>query len=62
MSNEKTLLCPAVNRDISSTECLVICDVVDHLLKLSVLKDLDVATHLDEESAATCRACEWHCR
>lgn len=60
MSNEKAFLCPAINREVDSTECLVICDVTDHMLKSSVLDRFETEIKWSEEIAEKCLACEWH--
>ena len=60
MNNEKTFICPAINCEVDSTDCLVICDVTDHILKASVLDRFDTEITWNEETAEKCRACEWH--
>lgn len=59
-NKEKTAFCPSVGRNVTSTECVVICDVTDRLLKPRVLDDFEPPIQWNDERAEKCRLCEWH--
>ena len=56
-SKEKTVYCPVKQGRINGTDCLVICEVVDRMIKPSVLPD---GIHWNEEQMELCRQCKYH--
>ncbi len=52
----KTVFCPVVDKDINGTDCLIICDVADNLLKPTVLPEGVVWS---EEQRTKCKLCKY---
>ncbi len=53
----KTVFCPVINKDINGTDCLIICDVADRLLKPTVLPK---GVEWSEEQRSKCKLCKYH--
>ncbi len=53
----KTVFCPVIDKDINGTDCLIICDVADRLLKPTVLPE---GVEWSEEQRTKCRLCKYH--
>lgn len=53
----KTVYCPVKKSQITGTDCLIVCDVTDRLLKPSALpQGIDWDEHLRE----VCAKCKYH--
>lgn len=59
-NKDNTIICPALGRNVTSAECVVICDVAARLLKPRVLDELEPPIQWNDERANKCRLCEWH--
>ena len=53
----KTVYCPIKRDQINGIDCLVTCDVVDHLLKPTVIPEGIV---WEENIREICKACKYH--
>ena len=53
----QTEYCPVCDKQIEGSECLVICDVADRMVKSTVLPEGVV---WNEEQRKICKACKWH--
>ncbi len=54
---KKLVFCPVYKRKIDGTECLVMCDVADRMIKSSVLPN---EVKWDEEQGTKCIKCKYH--
>ena len=54
----ETVFCPLKQGQIDGTDCLVTCDVADHILKPTVLPPEIV--NWNEEKREICKKCKWH--
>lgn len=53
----KTVYCPVKADQVDGGDCIVICDVADHMIKPSVLPD---GIEWNEEQRQKCLNCKWH--
>lgn len=53
----KTVYCPVKNDQIDGGDCLIICDVAEHMIKPSILPDNIV---WNEKQRQKCLHCKWH--
>lgn len=56
MKDIRKVYCPIYNREINGTECIVLCDVSDKMIKPDVLPD-EITWKEDRE---TCKQCKYH--
>ena len=54
----KTVYCPLKKNQIDGTDCLLTCDVADHMAKPTVLPK-EIGTW-NEEKRQTCLKCKYH--
>lgn len=53
----KTVYCPVKDAQVDGDDCLIICDVADHMIKPSVLPD---SVKWNEEQREKCLKCPYH--
>lgn len=53
----KTVPCPVKGDEINGTDCLIICDVADRMVKPTCLPD---GIEWNEEQRRKCLACKYH--
>ncbi len=53
----ETVFCPVLKNEINGTDCLIICDVADRLLKPTVLPK---GIEWNDQQREKCKSCEYH--
>ncbi len=53
----KTVTCPVKGDEISGTDCLIICDIADRMIKSTCLPE---GIEWNEEQCRKCLACKYH--
>ncbi len=53
----KTVHCPVKGDEINGTDCLIVCDVADRMVKPTCLPE---GIKWDEEQRQKCLACKYH--
>lgn len=53
----KTVYCPVKDAQVNGDDCLIICDVADHMIKPSVLPD---GIKWDDRQREKCLKCPYH--
>lgn len=53
----RTVYCPVKDGQINGTDCLIVCDIADKLIKPTLLP---TGIKWDEEQCKKCLACEYH--
>ena len=56
-NKEKTVYCPVKQGQINGTDCLVICEVAERMLKSSVIPE---EIPWNEEQRLICKQCKYH--
>jgi len=53
----KTVFCPVKRDEINGTDCLVVCDIADGMIKHSCLP---AGIEWNDEQIKKCKACKYH--
>lgn len=59
----KTVYCPVKQAQVDGGDCLIICDVTDHMIKPCVLYNdgiLPISVKWDENQRQKCLNCKYH--